>query len=121
MVAAYGEPGRAAYRIFELTGDIFYPIVYTLFFSTMITWLFQRSFASESKMQKLNIVPLGAWTFDLLENLGIVWMLSIYPSTPPLLAWVTAFFTMIKWSFAGASIILLLFGMVAAILRWIRG
>lgn len=121
MVAAYGEPGRAAYRIFELTGDIIYPIVYTLLFSTLITWLFQRGFPAGSKMQGLNVVPIGAWTFDLLENLGIVGMLSIYPSTPSLLAWVTAIFTMIKWSFAGASIILLLIGIVAATIKWIKG
>lgn len=121
MVAAYGETGRSAYRIFELTGDILYPIVYTLLFSTLISWLFQRGFPAGSKMQRLNVVPIGAWTFDLLENLGIVGMLSIYPSTPSVLAWVTAIFTMIKWSFAGASIILLLIGIVAAILRRIRG
>jgi hypothetical protein len=40
--AAYGEAGRASYRTFELTGDIIYPIVYTLFFALLVTWLFQR-------------------------------------------------------------------------------
>ena len=97
MVSAYGEAGRASYRIFELTGDIIYPIVYTLFFSLFTTWL-----------------------FDLLENLGIVSMLSIYPSTPAWLAWVSSIFTVIKWLFAGASIILLLIGIVAAIVKALK-
>ena len=120
MVAAYGEAGRASYRIFELTGDIVYPIVYTLFFSLFITWLFKRGFTAESKMQKLNIIPLGAWLFDLLENLGIVSMLSVYPSTPALLAWVSSIFTVIKWLFAGASIVLMLIGIVAAIAKTVQ-
>ena len=121
MIAAYGETGRESYRIFELTGDIIYPIVYTLLFSLLITWLFERGFPTESKMQLLNVVPFGAWTFDLLENLGIVGMISVYPSTPSTLAWVTAIFTMIKWLFAGASILLLFIGIVAVMVKRVRG
>jgi len=120
MVAAYGELGRAVYRTGELTADIIYPIVYTLFFSLLITWLFQRGFSAESKMQGLNIVPFGAWLFDLLENLGIVGMLSIYPATPALLAWVSSVFTVVKWLFAGASMILIVIGIVAAISKTLK-
>jgi hypothetical protein len=117
MVESYGEAGRADYRLFELTGDILYPIVYTLFFSLAITWLFQRGFAPNSAMQKYNVVPFGGWLFDLFENLGIVTMLSIFPSTPAILAWVTAIFTFIKWLFVIASVLLLLTGLVKAALN----
>lgn len=115
MVASYGDAGRADYRAFELTGDIIYPIVYTLFLALFITWLFQRGFPPDSKMQRLNVMPFGAWLFDLLENLGIVAMLSVYPSTPATLAWISAFFTLIKWLFAGATILLILTGLVMAL------
>jgi hypothetical protein len=115
MVAAYGEYVRPAYRTVELTVDIIYPIVYTLFFSLLITRLFKKGFTENSAMQKLNVMPFGAWLFDLLENLGIVTMLSIYPSTPAMVAWLTTIFTMVKWLFAGASILLILIGIVAAI------
>ena len=114
MVESYGDAGRASYSMFELTGDIIYPIVYTLFFSLAITWLFQRCFPSNSGMQKYNVVPFGGWLFDLLENLGIVSMLSIFPSTPAALAWVTALCTLAKWLFAGASGGLILVGLVKA-------
>ena len=114
MIASYGDEVRASYRIFELTGDILYPIVYTLFFSLLITWLFQRGFASNSNMQKYNVVPFGMWFFDLLENIGIVTMLSVYPSTPAIVAWLSAVFTLAKWLFAGASLILILTGLVKA-------
>lgn len=117
MVAAYGEQGRAIYRTGELTTDILYPIVYTLFLSLLISWSFQRAFAAESKLQRLNLVPIGAWFFDLLENLGIVSMLSIYPSTPAALAWVTTVFTTIKWLFAGASMLLALSGGAIVLLK----
>jgi len=70
----------------ELTADIIYPIIYTLFYSLLLSWLFQRAFKPDSKMQKYNVVPVGAWIFDLLENVGIVSMLSLYPSQPATLA-----------------------------------
>lgn len=120
MVAAYGEFGRAFYRNVELTADIIYPIVYTLFLSLLISWLFQRGFPAGSRLQRLNVVPFGGWLFDLLENLGIVAMLSIYPATPAALAWLTALFTLVKWLFAGASMVLVLVGLVAAIRNGFR-
>jgi hypothetical protein len=114
MIESYGAEMRSSYRTFEMTGDIIYPIVYTLFFSLLITWLFQRGFAANSNMQKYNVVPFGSWLFDLLENIGIIAMLSVYPSTPALVAWLATVFTFVKWLFASATIILILTGLVKA-------
>ena len=115
MIASYGEYTRAFYRNIELTLDIIYPIVYTLFFSLLITWLFKKGFPENSSMHRLNIIPFGGWSFDMLENVGIVTMLSIYPSTPAALAWITSMFTTFKWLFAGASMILVVIGIIAVI------
>lgn len=115
MIEAYGEAGRASYRLVELTADILYPIVYTFFFALLLSWLLQRAFASGSSARRLNLVPVGAWLFDLLENLGIVALLSIYPNTSGLLAWATILFTVVKWVFAFATLVLILFALVLAI------
>jgi len=120
MVSAYGETGRAFYRTFELTGDILYPIIYTLFFSLLLSWLFRRSFAGNSRCQRLNVLPVGALLFDLLENGCIVTLLSICPATPTLLAWLATGFTMIKWSFAGVTLLLVLIGVGMALVRMVR-
>jgi hypothetical protein len=114
MLDKYGEAGRAIYLKIELTADIIYPMIYTLFYGLLISWLFQRAFKSDSNMQKWNVIPVGAWFFDLLENVGIVSMLSIYPSKPVLLAWLTMISGSIKWAFAFASIALVLVGFVKA-------
>jgi hypothetical protein len=114
MVDSYGEEGRVFYRAHELTIDVIYPIVYTLLFTLLISWLFQRAFAPASRMQKLNVIPLGAFAFDMLENICIVAMLSVHPAQPAALAWLGAAFTGIKWLFAGATIVLILIGLVVA-------
>ncbi|MBI5965757.1 MAG: hypothetical protein HY863_19945 [Chloroflexi bacterium] len=117
MIASYGDSVRSSYRAVELTVDIAYPMVYTLFFSLLITWLFNKAFDPKSRMQRLNVVPFGAGLFDLFENLGIVTMLSIHPATPVSVAWLTTIFTMTKWSFVGASLILMIIGVAAIIAR----
>jgi hypothetical protein len=117
MIASYGDQGRAAYLTGELTLDILYPITYTLFFSLLISWLFQRGFDPKSRFRRLNLVPFGTLTFDLLENACIVAMLSLYPSTPAGLAWAAAIFTMTKWLYAAAGMLLVLAGAAAALRR----
>ncbi|MGE5248890.1 MAG: hypothetical protein ACM3QS_01650 [Bacteroidota bacterium] len=120
MIAAYGPYGRAFYRKVELSVDIVYPVLYTLLLGLLLGWLLQRAFRAESAMQKLNVVPFGAWLFDLLENIGIVSMLSVHPSTPVLLAWLTALCTLLKWIFVGASAALILIALVLAIRNGFR-
>jgi hypothetical protein len=115
MIERYGEYGRPFYRGVELTVDIIYPIVYLFFFGLLISWLFQRGFASASPMRKFNITPLGAWFFDLLENIVIVILLSVHPSQPTALAWILVLLSTIKWFFAGASMLLILIGLAMAI------
>lgn len=114
MIESYGEYGRAFYRSTELTVDLLHPILYTLGLGLLISWLFQRGYKPDEKMLRMNVVPVGAWFFDLLENLGIVILLSSFPAQWAPVAWLTTIFTMIKWIFAGASMLLILLGLVMA-------
>ena len=114
MIEKYGPAGRALYMKIELSVDLLYPIIYTLFFGLLISWLFQRAFRPDSKMQIWNVAPVGAWFFDLLENIGIIAMLAMYPSQPVLLAWLTMLLGLLKWALAFLSIGLVLVGLVKA-------
>ena len=114
-VEAYGVEGRIQYRNILLTADIAWPMLYTLLLSCPITWLFKRSVAEGSKAQLLNVVPFGALLVDYLENACIVTMLSIFPSEPTVLAWMATACTTVKWLFVGASVLVLLVGVVVMI------
>ena len=120
MIEKYGMAGRALYMKIELSVDIIYPIIYTLFYGLLISWLFQRAFKPDSKMQKWNVAPVGAWLFDLLENIGIVTMLALYPSQPVFLAWLTMLLGLIKWALAFLSIGLVFVGLVKAAMNRFR-
>jgi len=119
-VDAYGEQGRNVYRIFALTGDIAYPIIYSIFLGLAITFLFRRIFPLESGWQKLNLLPFAALLFDVLENLGIVALLSTYPQQLTWLAVLTIIINFIKWVCAGGSTLLVLAGFVGWLVVSIR-
>jgi hypothetical protein len=112
-VASYGDAGRF-WILMYLTWDIVNPILYTLVFSLFISWLFQRSFKPGSKWLKLNVLPVGAGLFDLLENICIVTLLAVYPAKPAVVAWIGTACTMSKISFLGMSTLLVLAGLVKA-------
>jgi hypothetical protein len=113
MIANYGD--ITFYRNVELTVDLFiYPPIYTLAFGLLISWLFQRGFKPGSKMMKWNTMPVFAWMFDFLENMGIVSMLTMWPSQPVAIAWLTMIFTAGKWLFVFATMGLALLGLVMA-------
>jgi len=120
MLEKYGPAGRVLYMKIELTADILYPIVYTLFYGLLISWLFQRAFKPDSKMQTWNVAPVGAWFFDLLENLSIVAMLARYPSQPVFLAWLAVLLGLLKWALAFLSIGLIIVGFVKAAMNRFR-
>jgi hypothetical protein len=112
-VASYGDASRFWIAIY-LTWDVVNPILYTLVISLFIAWLLQRSFKPGSKLQYLNVLPLGAGLFDLLENLSIVTMLASYPAKLTMVAWLSTVCTISKMSFLGVSVLLILIGVVIA-------
>ena len=114
-VTSYADAARFWIRIY-LTWDVLNPILYALAFSLSISWLFQRGFKPESKLQRLNLLPVGAGLFDLLENISIVTMLAVYPARPVAVAWLSTLCTMAKVSLLAISILLILPGIIKAIL-----
>jgi hypothetical protein len=110
---AYGEDGRRTYASVRFTYDLAFPLVYTFFFATLITYTFRTVFPLDSPLQKLNLIAVAALVFDLLENSGATIVMLTYPTRFIPLAWATAVFTTIKWLTVGTTAILALVGLVA--------
>lgn len=120
MAEAYGEQGRQAYLQVRWTFDLFWPIVYTFFLCTAISWLFSQGFPSGSRWHIANLVPLFAMLFDYLENIFTSLVMLRYPQPCPLGATLAPVVTPLKWLFVGGSFILLVVGLAAGIARRIK-
>ncbi|MBM4422639.1 MAG: hypothetical protein FJ030_04500 [Chloroflexi bacterium] len=119
MVESYGD-ARSFYALFEFTGDLAYPIVYTLTFSFIITILFRTAFDHNSPLQKLHLLPFAAFAFDMLENVCIVTLLLTYPQQITAVAVVGNLFTLVKWAAAFGSLALILIGLVGVGVRKLK-
>lgn len=114
---SYSNDERSYLRILYLTYYIIAPILYTLGFSLLLTWLFQRGFKNESKMKKLNVIPMIMGFFDFVENISIVIMISVYPVQLTPIAWLSTIGTMSKMTTGFMIILLVLIGLIKAIMN----
>ena len=121
MVAAYGEQGRAYYRMIEMTVDILYPLAYTLFFGALLTAILRRAFPGNSMVQRLALLTPLCFLLDMAENIGIITMLSQFPAQPEAVAQITALFTTAKWVAFAAIILTVLVGLVVWLIRRFAG
>jgi len=105
---AYGEEGRAAYVRARGSFDVVWPLVYTIFLVTGISWLSTQVFSSHSRWHLLNLVPVLAMLFDFLENGCTSMVMLRYPQLSPLAAGLAPPVSMIKWALVMGSFVLLL-------------
>jgi hypothetical protein len=120
MAEAYGAEGRAAYVRARMTFDVIWPVAYTLFLATALSWLYARAFAPGSPWRLANLAPVLGALLDYAENLSTSLVMLRYPARTPLVDTLAPLFTLTKWIFVGGSFALLLAGLVAGAWRWIH-
>jgi hypothetical protein len=120
MAEAYGAAGRAAYVRARFTFDVIFPLVYTLFLGTAISWVFARAFPPGSPWQRANLAPLVAALFDLLENASTSLVMARYPLKTPVVDALAPLFSLAKWVFVIGSFVLLFAGVVIAVWRRVK-
>jgi hypothetical protein len=118
IAESYGEEGRQAYIIARFTFDLVWPLVYTLFLATAISWVFGKAFAPGSGWQLANLLPVLGALFDYLENISTSLVMARYPDQTAVVDTLAPIFTALKWAMLGASFALLVAGIFVAAWRW---
>ena len=117
---AYGAEGRAAYIRARLTFDVLWPLVYTVFLGTAISWIYGKAFPAESGWQRLNLVPVLGALFDYLENAATSIVMGRYPNQTPGIDVLASVFTLVKWILVGGSFVVLVIGIGVGLARWVK-
>ncbi len=104
----YGAAGRSAYIRARFTFDIAWPIAYTLFLVTAISWLSKQIHTQNKLWQKLNLIPFLGFGFDLFENASSALVMVRYPASTPFIAHLAGWFTLLKWFFIAVSFFFLI-------------
>ena len=120
MAEAYGNQGRVAYIQARFTFDLVWPLVYTFFLVTTISWLIKRVIPGDSTWRMVNLLPLWGMIADYLKNIATSIVMWRYPQTTPLLDWLAGIITTLKWLLISSSFIVLLAGLVLLVLNFVR-
>jgi hypothetical protein len=116
MAEAYGEQGREEYIRARFTFDLVWPLVYTFFLATTISWTYNRLGAGAIKWRTINLLPVLGMLGDYLENIATSLVMWQYPQDIPLVAWLAGIFTVLKWLLIAGSFISLVVGVI--LLLW---
>jgi hypothetical protein len=120
MAEAFGEGGRKAYIQARFTFDFIFPLVYTSFLATSISWVSWRAYDQHSKWQMSNLAPVLGMVFDYLENASTSLVMARFPNQTPIVDWLAPIFTSFKWIFVGGSFVLLFISLIVATWRWVK-
>lgn len=101
LMRQYGEDGRRIYIIMRWTFDVAWPIVYTGFFVTTVSYLCNKL----SVTGKWIFIPLLGVLFDILENTFITIHMAVFPTELSFLLAITPYMTLFKWIFIGGSLV----------------
>jgi hypothetical protein len=120
LADAYGAEGRQAYIRARFTFDVIWPLVYVVFLSTAISWVYGKAFEAGSWWQRMNLAPVLGALFDYVENLSTSLVMWRYPDRTAVVDVLAPVFTLVKWILVGGSFGLLLIGVAVGAWRWLQ-
>jgi hypothetical protein len=120
MAEVYGQQGREAYVRTRFTFDLIWPLVYAVFLSTSISWVFSKTFTPDSRWQRANLAPVLGAMFDYLENLATSLVMLRFPNQTVVVDILAPVLSLVKWVFVMGSFVLLLVGVAVSVWHWNR-
>lgn len=113
IAKAYGEDGRQKYIKTRVSLDIIWPLAYTFFIASVITFFLRRVHGSDSRLVNLNLSAVAVLVFDFIENGLAVIVMSAYPDRLDGIIYIMATATATKWIMMGIASLAMLYGIVA--------
>ena len=116
LLTSLGPEGRSFYVLSEFL-DFLYLIIYSIFFTLLVTYLFKKAGLEGKPVFNLVLVAPVIGLFDLSENFCFLGLLFTFPARHDALVRVANVFTLSKWLACGVFVLLLLAGLVMLALK----
>jgi len=94
---AFGEEGRRTYLFFLAVFDSVYPLVYGGVLILLASFFLRPLIHPGNEFRIINLLAIDAVIFDYVENLGIIYMIRVFPSRADGVALLVSVAGMIKW------------------------
>ena len=107
LFTTLGSTGRQLYSSFQLADTIF-PIALALTLMLLLAIILQRVSDPPQRLALVVFIPLGGALADYAENILIATQLINYPTLSAVTVTIASTFTVIKWSFIIAILVLVI-------------
>jgi hypothetical protein len=107
MAEVYGEQGRDTYIRSRYTFDLIFPLIYTFFLISGISWLSQQVITQRISWRKLNLLPIAGMLFDFVENFSVSFTFAKYPEDN-FFSSIVPYISLIKWLIVISSFFILI-------------
>lgn len=118
LATLYGSAGINAYLGVQIF-DIFYPLVYGIFFFITIVWLLRNNFSKETS-SLLWYIPIAGVISDYIENFSIFLSFKSFPDQSMFASFFGRPASGLKWLFFSLSLIIILINLTIFLYRKIR-
>ncbi|MCU0375311.1 MAG: hypothetical protein MUF24_08390 [Chitinophagaceae bacterium] len=116
ILSNYNDQTLRFAAIFNLTADTLYPLAYTALFCVILARFCRKIVPHNPQWRWLLIIPLPIPLIDYLENAGIIQILWNYPEVTDNMISLASFFTLLKWSLVGLTVL----GIGLAAVLWLK-
>ncbi len=113
MADNYGQIGRNYYIISRLRFDVVFPLIYGLFFASVII----MGFRNTRYVKYFAWIPLLTIGFDYLENLAVSIVFFRYPEPVMILPHIAGVMTLLKWLTLTVSVLLMVIALIRVLIR----
>ncbi len=103
---ALGPKGLRVYRLSELLIDVPYMIFYSFYYAVLLLYFLKRKHYNLPFL--VVCLPFVLGIYDLLENIGIIYLTHTYPELNSLRVAIVSGFTTTKWTMALMTFLTLL-------------
>ena len=112
MAEIYGQAGRSAFLKARWGFDVAFPVIYTFFFTTSLSFLFKYLDKNHSKYSWINLLPLFTMGFDFAENTATSVVMARFPSRNTWGQIMAPLLTPAKWFFLAINTGFILIGLI---------
>jgi hypothetical protein len=95
--------GRKAYLLSTGLVDTPYAMIYGFVYAIILIFIIKNKMYS-GRLRYLILLPFLISLFDLVENTGIIYLVSTYPESNDMVVSIASFANQLKWIFAGITL-----------------
>lgn len=114
------DVGRAFYKQVIISLDFVFPLIYSVFFMSVILLLTKKMSINNKFLKKLYIIPILTGLLDYVENGLILSMINMYPKRLYNIAFISGIATGLKQFFFSLSLVIILLGLIALLINFIK-